>query len=135
MRIASVDFFHLSMPVIRDIGDGSQDALVVRVRSESGLEGWGECEAAPLVSIAAWFCPKSHSDCKPVAHTVIGSWIGSPEDIRRLNRKVRRNSLDLLHADHTLSGVDMAFWDLLGRLRCEPVWRLLGWKRSHLMVA
>ena len=135
MRIASVDFFYLSMPVIRDIGDGSQDALVVRVRSDDGQEGWGECEAAPLVSIAAWCCPMSHSACKPVGHTVLGARIDVPEDIRRLNREVRRNSLDLLQADHTLSGVDMALWDLLGRRLGEPVWRLLGWKRTFPKVA
>lgn len=57
MKIESVDFFYLSMPVIHNIGDGSQDALLVRVRADEGLEGWGECEAAPLVSIAAWCCP------------------------------------------------------------------------------
>ena len=54
MKIEAVDFFYLSMPEIHDIGDGSQDALMVRVTADNGLEGWGECEAAPLVSIAAW---------------------------------------------------------------------------------
>ena len=29
MKIETVDFFYLSMPVIRDVGDGSQDALLV----------------------------------------------------------------------------------------------------------
>ena len=33
MKIESVDFFYLSMPVVTDAGDGSQDALVVRVRA------------------------------------------------------------------------------------------------------
>ncbi len=40
------------MPEILDIGDGSQDALLVRV-SAGGMVGWGECEASPLVTIAA----------------------------------------------------------------------------------
>lgn len=57
MRIDAVDFFSLSMPEIVDRGDGSQDALLVRVRSEN-LVGWGECEAAPLVSIASRECPR-----------------------------------------------------------------------------
>ena len=30
MKIESVDFFYLSMPEVLDIGDGSQDALLVR---------------------------------------------------------------------------------------------------------
>ena len=52
MKVDSVDFFYLSLPDVRDIGDGSQDALLVRVEA-GGHVGWGECEAAPLVSIAS----------------------------------------------------------------------------------
>jgi hypothetical protein len=71
MKIESVDFFYLSMPEVLDIGDGSQDALLVRIGA-GGLEGWGECEASPLVSIASWICPMSHSACKPVSASVLG---------------------------------------------------------------
>ena len=35
MQIESVDFFYLSMPTVLDIGDGSQDALLVRVAGEA----------------------------------------------------------------------------------------------------
>jgi L-alanine-DL-glutamate epimerase-like enolase superfamily enzyme len=44
---------------------------------------------------------------------------------------VRANSLDLLQADHTLSGIDVALWDLLGRWQNAPVYRLLGYKQSY----
>src|SRR2546421_11072684 len=71
MKIESIDFFYLSMPEILDIGDGSQDALLVRVAA-GGHIGWGECEASPLVSIAALVCPMSHAACKPVAASVLG---------------------------------------------------------------
>lgn len=129
MKIDAVDFFYLSMPEVLDIGDGSQDALVVRVQS-GDLEGWGECEAAPLVSIASWVCPMSHSACKPVCSSVLGQKLDSPTDIRRIGDLVRSQSLDLLQADHTLSGVDIALWDLLGKKNNEPVWKLLGYKNS-----
>jgi len=135
MKIEIVDFFYLAMPAIRDIGDGSQDALLVRVAADNGLEGWGECEAAPLVSIAAWCCPMSHSACKPVSHSVLGRAIGGPADIRALTKDVRRHSFDLLQADHTLAGIDMALWDLLGKERGEPVWKLLGWERAFPKIA
>src|SRR6188508_3052709 len=59
MKIEAVDFFYLSIPHVLDIGDGSQDALLVRVQA-GVLTGWGECEAAPLPSIASWNCPMSH---------------------------------------------------------------------------
>jgi hypothetical protein len=52
MKIDSVDFFYLSMPVVTEASDGSQDALLVRVTA-GAHQGWGECEAAPLPSIAA----------------------------------------------------------------------------------
>lgn len=130
MKIESVDFFYLSMPQILDIGDGSQDALLVRVRG-GGLEGWGECEASPLVSIASWVCPMSHSACKPVSASVIGQTLDSVGDIRRIGDLVRAQSLDLLQADHTLSGIDIALWDLLGKKVHEPVWKLLGYSHSY----
>ena len=44
-RIEAVDFFYLSMPEVTTEGDGSQDALLVRVTA-GGLVGWGECEAS-----------------------------------------------------------------------------------------
>src|SRR3954469_5042441 len=125
MKIESVDFFYLSMPEVLDIGDGSQDMLLLRVPDSRGQIGWGECEAAPLVSIASLICPMSHSACKPVAASVIGQQLANVADIGRIGDLVRANSLDLLQADHTLSGIDMAMWDLLGRRLGEPVYRLL----------
>jgi L-alanine-DL-glutamate epimerase-like enolase superfamily enzyme len=127
MKIDSVDFYYLSMPEVLDIGDGSQDALLVRIAAGSHV-GWGECEAAPLVSIASLICPMSHSACKPVIASVVGQEINDVSDIRRIGDLVRANSLDLLQADHTLSGIDIALWDLLGHRLNEPVWKLLGYK-------
>lgn len=134
MKIEAVDFFYLSIPEVRDIGDGSQDALLVRVQA-GGFTGWGECEAAPLVSIASWNCPMSHSACKPLSASVLGQKLDSIDDIHRINRLVRENSLDLLQADHTLSGIDIALWDLLGKKLGEPIYKLLGYKNSYPKVA
>jgi L-alanine-DL-glutamate epimerase-like enolase superfamily enzyme len=133
MKIEAVDFFYLSMPEVHDIGDGSQDACLVRVRA-GGLTGWGECEAAPLPSIAAFVCPLSHSACKPVQASVLGQPIDDVADIRRIGDRVRDESLDLLQADHTLSGIDTALWDLLGKRLSEPAYRLLGYKTAHPKV-
>ncbi len=134
MKIESVDFFYLSMPLVRDVGDGSQDALLVRVQAD-GLCGWGECEASPLVSIASWNCPMSHSACKPLSASVLGQTLETSRDIQRMNALVRTNSFDLLQADHTLSGIDVALWDLLGKKLGEPVYRLLGYPRAYPKIA
>jgi L-alanine-DL-glutamate epimerase-like enolase superfamily enzyme len=129
-KIDSIDFFYLSMPQIQDIGDGSQDALVVRVTA-GGITGWGECEASPLVTIASLVCPMSHSACKPVAASVLGETIETPADIARIHHTVRENSMDLLQADHALSGIDVALWDLLGKAYDLPVYRLLGYPTAY----
>jgi L-alanine-DL-glutamate epimerase-like enolase superfamily enzyme len=130
MRIEAVDFFYLSMPEVTTAADGSQDALVVRVAA-GGLVGWGECEAAPLPSIAAWICPMSHGACRPVGASVLGRTLNGPQDIAAMAADVAYNSMDLLQASHTWSGVEIALWDLLGRRREEPVWRLLGQDRAY----
>ncbi|MDH2444105.1 mandelate racemase/muconate lactonizing enzyme family protein [Amnibacterium sp. CER49] len=131
MRIDAVDFFYLSMPEVTLEADGSQDALLVRVAGDNGVVGWGECEASPLTSIAAFVTPRSHGVCRPVADSVLGETIDGPEDITRITAQVQRNSMDLLQAAHTFSGVEMALWDLLGRTREQPAWSLLGYASSH----
>jgi L-alanine-DL-glutamate epimerase-like enolase superfamily enzyme len=130
MRIESVDFFYLSMPQVTTEADGSQDALLVRVRA-GGFEGFGECEAAPLPSIAAFVCPLSHGACQPVSASVLGQRLDGPADIERIAALVAYQSMDLLQAAHTWSGVEMALWDLLGQARAQPVWQMLGYRHSH----
>ena len=130
MKIEAVDLFYLSMPIITTEADGSQDALLVRVTAGEHT-GWGECEAAPLPSIAAFVCPMSHGVCRPVGASVLGETLETAADIRRIAARVEYDSMDLLQAAHTFSGVEMALWDLLGRARGEPAWRLLGYKDSH----
>lgn len=134
MKIEAVDAFYLSMPEVRDIADGSQDMLLMRV-SAGGYTGWGECEASPLVSIASLVCPMSHSACRPVLDSVLGQEIETPEDILEVVRRVRADSLDLLQAPHTLSGIEIALWDLLGKARQEPVYALLGFEAATYKTA
>ncbi len=129
MKIDSVEFFYAAMPEVTLAADGSQDALLVRVTSGEYV-GWGECEASPLVSIAAFVTPRSHGVCQPVAASVLGETLDGPEDIARIAALVERNSMDLLQAAHTFSGIEIALWDLLGHRFEQPVWRLLGYEKS-----
>lgn len=77
----------------------------------------------------------SHSACQPVSASVLGQRLDSAADIARINALVREKSFDLLQADHTLSGIDVAFWDLLGKKLGEPVWRLLGYEHAFPKTA
>jgi len=130
MKIEAVDFFYLAMPEVTTDADGSQDALLVRVRA-GGFEGFGECEASPLASIAAFITPMSHGACRPVAASVLGEQVDGPLDIARMAARIEHDSMDLLQAAHTWSGIEMALWDLLGKARGEPVWRMLGYERAY----
>ncbi len=133
MRIDTVEFFYAALPDVTLAADGSQDALLVRVTADGHI-GWGECEASPLVSIAAFVAPRSHGVCQPVSASVIGERLDGPADIARIAALVERNSMDLLQAAHTFSGIEIALWDLLGRRFEQPVWQLLGFDRSHPKV-
>jgi L-alanine-DL-glutamate epimerase-like enolase superfamily enzyme len=129
-KIERIDFYYLAMPEILDISDGSQDALLVRITAGDQV-GWGECEASPLVSIASLICPMSHHVCKPVSASVLGERIECVEDILHIHQQVRENSMDLLQTDHTLSGIDVALWDLLGKVQGRPVYDLLGYRQVY----
>ncbi len=124
MRIDTIDFYYLSMPEVFDVGDGSQDVLLVRVGAGDHY-GWGECEASPLVSIASLVAPMSHSACKPVQDSVLGQRLDSVSDIAQIAAGVKAASFDQLQSDHTWSGIDIALWDLLGRRFAVPVHELL----------
>lgn len=112
MKIEAVDFFYVSMPEVTTEADGSQDALLVRVGA-GGYLGWGECEASPLVSIAAFVTPMSHGACRPVSASVLGETVREPADIDRIAARVAYDSMDLLQAAHTWSGIEMALWSTL----------------------
>jgi L-alanine-DL-glutamate epimerase-like enolase superfamily enzyme len=131
MIIESVDLFYVRMPEVLDIGDGSQDGLIARVRAGS-FEGWGEAVASPVTSIASWIAPMSHSGCHPVIDSVMGETLDSPSDIARIARKVRSSSFyGIIQSDLTFSGIEIALWDLLGHAKEEPIYKLLGYKKAE----
>ncbi len=129
-RVDDVAAFYFRLPEVLDIGDGSQDLLLVRVRSGTDI-GWGECEASPLTSLAAMVTPMSHSACHPVLDSVLGQPIRGAADIAAMSTAVRARSSDLLQADHAVSGIEIALWDLLGHREQTPVWSLLGYTAAH----
>src|SRR5690349_976664 len=126
MKITAVDPFYLKMPEITDAADGTQDTVLVRVRTDDGLEGWGECDASPLVTIAAYCCPMSHGNIINIRESLVGESLESVEDVRRIGAKALRNGMDIQQIHHAYSGADIALWDLLGKKLNRPIYRLLG---------
>ena len=125
MKIIAVDPFYLKMPQITDAADGTQDTLVVRIQTDEGLTGWGECDASPLVSLAAYCCPMSHGNIVNIRESLIGETLDNPNDVVRLHEKALRNGLDIQQIHHAYSGADIALWDIVGQKLGEPIYRLL----------
>ena len=134
MKIENIELFYLSMPVILDIADGSQDALIVKVEG-GGLTGWGECEASPLTSIANFICPKSHSAANPIRNTILGSSINDLEDLKSIIHNVKQKSLMIAQTPHTFSGIEVAILDLLAKKNQVPIYEMIGYKKSHPKIA
>ena len=126
MKITAVDPFYLRMPNITTAADGTQDTLLVRVRTDTGLEGWGECDASPLVSLAVYCCPMSHGNIINIRTSLIGETLDGPDDVLRLSEKALRNGLDIQQIQHAYSGAEIALWDVIGQRLGEPVYRLLA---------
>ena len=126
MKIVAVDPFYLRMPDITTAADGTQDTLLVRVRTDAGLEGWGECDASPLVSLAVYCSPMSHGNIINIRTSLMGETLDAPDDVLRLSEKVLRNGLDIQQIQHAYSGAEIALWDLVGQQLDKPVYRLLA---------
>jgi L-alanine-DL-glutamate epimerase-like enolase superfamily enzyme len=62
---------------------------------------------------------------------VLGERLDAPDDIARMSANVAYNSMDLLQAAHTWSGVEIAMWDLLGRQRGVRAYQLLGYAKAY----
>jgi L-alanine-DL-glutamate epimerase-like enolase superfamily enzyme len=110
----------------RDISDGTQDTLVVRVSTDAGLTGIGEVDSSPEVVKAAIEAPKSHLTSCGLRQLLVGE---DPLDVPRLWDKMYRGSLYFGRRGvgvHAMSGIDIALWDLAGKALGQPAYRLLG---------
>jgi L-alanine-DL-glutamate epimerase-like enolase superfamily enzyme len=131
LKIEAIDLFYVALPKITRTADGTQDSLVVRIQTDNGLEGWGECDASPLVSLTAYVMPMSHSNIINIREALLGESLDSPEDVVRLRNKAGEYGLDIQQLDHAVAGADIAMWDVLGKHIGEPVWKLIGHEASY----
>ncbi len=103
-----------------------RDTVVVRVTADDGTVGWGE----------------SHHGQNPTAMVEIVKGMGSlaigadPFDsegiwARLAYQQVQTHGLGA-GSVIALSGIDIALWDLKGKLLGQPVWRLLGGARKRI---
>ncbi len=113
----------------------SQDAVIVRVRTDSGLEGIGEADASPEVVKAIVDAPFSHNIACGLREILIGE---NPLETERLWQKMYRRTMYFGRTSvgiAAMAAVDMALWDLKGKHYHEPIHRLLGGKQHDKIRA
>jgi L-alanine-DL-glutamate epimerase-like enolase superfamily enzyme len=106
-----------------------QDSVLVRVRTDTGLEGIGEADSSPEVVKAVVDAPFSHNVACGLRELLLGE---NPLETERLWWKMYRGTQYLGRTSVTISAmaaVDVALWDLKGKHFGEPIHRLLGGRR------
>ena len=130
MRITDVEPIVLRLPQVDATrADGTQDAFLVRIHTDEGVVGVGEADTAPLLARTIVEMPSSHSLARGLREVLVG------EDPLQVDRLWQR----MFHASdhygrrgaalHVISAIDIALWDLVGKVAGRPVSELLGGRR------
>ena len=132
MRITDVRTIAVEVKLKQTVFDANYTmatklALLVEVVTDEGLIGLGE---------AAHFGGPMASTAQVIEHELKPYLIGeNPNDIERLWERMHRRAYK--HARGgiviaAISGIDIALWDLRGKMANMPVWRLLGGYRKRV---
>lgn len=111
-------------------GWGGRYWILVKLTTDTGITGWGECYAASIGPDAM----------RAVVADVFDRHMAgeSPENIELMFRRAysagftQRPDLTVMGA---FSGLEIACWDILGKHRDRPVWALLGGKINDRLRA
>lgn len=126
VRITDVQAFYLRLPEVTERTDSSQDALLVRVSTDAGVEGWGEVDGCPRVAKAVIEAPASHARVHGLRQVLIGE---DPMATDRLWDLMYQSTLYYGREGaviQAMAGIDLALWDIKGKLLEQPVHALLG---------
>lgn len=126
MIITDVEAIILKQPSIDNIGDGSQDTVLILVHTDEGITGIGEVDSSPYVMREIVNTPMSHMACFGLRDVIVGEDAMNREKIWRkmYNRSIyygRRSA-----AIHAMSGIDIAIYDAVGKKLGVPASTLLG---------
>jgi L-alanine-DL-glutamate epimerase-like enolase superfamily enzyme len=126
MKITEVEGIALSLRSQREIADGTQDAFLIRVHTDAGVTGIGEADTSPLVAQAILDAPVSGDKCQGLRHVLIGQ---DPLDRERLWARMYYRTYKYGRkgaALNVMSGIDIALWDIFGKVAGQPLYQLLG---------
>ena len=117
MKIASIETWATVPPT----GIGGSFWVIVRVTTDDGITGIGECYGIPVSADIA---------CRMVEDTFQRFFVGEdPHHIETLFRKVysagftQRPDISMMGV---FSGIEIALWDIVGKAHDQPVYQLLG---------
>ena len=123
MHITAIDTYRVELPfrepfVVWRGSIPSKQFVLVRITTDTKLEGWGE--AAPFL----FYAPETAQDVLSMVRDVMtAELIGrDPRDIRA----IMRHFAMLDGHEFAKAAVETALWDLLGKAHGLPVYRLLG---------
>lgn len=127
MKLDSLDIIVTSPP---PPGWGGRYWLLVKVTTDTGIVGWGECYGAAVGPDAM----------RAVIEDVFNRHMAgeNPENIELMYRRVFSAGFTG-RPDPTamaaFSGLEIACWDILGKDRDRPVWALIGGKMNERIRA
>jgi L-rhamnonate dehydratase len=126
LKITDVEAVVLRQPSVNEgIADGSQDDLVILVHTDEGITGIGEVDSAPDAVQALVQQRGSHAVATGLRDALIGH---DPLDVEGLWDRMYRGILYVGRrgiAIHAISGIDIALWDIKGKVEGKPVFELL----------
>ena len=112
----------------------AQDTCLVIIKTDEGIEGYGECDTSPWVAKAFIESPGTHTMDQCVKDILIGS---DPLDINKLWSKIYIGSAMTGRRGagvNAISAIDMALWDIKGKYENKPVFELLGGKKQNEVI-
>lgn len=126
LKITDVEAIYVRLPQVKEQCDSGQDALIVKIRTNAGIVGYGEVDSHPLAVKGCIEGPFSHTATTGLKHVLIGE---DPFCTEYLWHKMYRANIYSGRrgiAIHAMSGIDLALWDIKGKALGLPVWKLLG---------
>ena len=125
MRITEVEAIHLRLPQVKEVADGTQDCLLVRLHTDAGITGLGEVVSCSYVSRAVVEAPRSAPFRHGLGAIVQGMDPLDPGIAAAMEEGTAWYGPGGV-ARHAMSGIDMALWDIKGKVEGLPVRRILS---------
>jgi L-rhamnonate dehydratase len=127
VKITAIECFVLLAPDYRaDACSSAQDNLVVKIYTDSGHFGVGESDTNPWVAKAMIEAPGTHIMGLGLKEMLIGK---DPRDIEGLWEQMYKGSAMTGRRGLgicAIGALDMALWDLVGKIEGKPCWQLMG---------